>query len=125
MLTRPLLYVLPLAVLLLTLPLAAQTPAPTGGLAGNWHFMLNAQDGVHEIDASLKVAEGKVTGKWGPSDVAGSFTGGQFDLTFPFDYNQGSMSGSMHLKGKLDGDKLNGAWEFAGYNGDFAAARVK
>ena len=114
-----------LAVLFLALPLAAQTPAPAGDLAGHWHFALNAQDGVHEMDAAFKIEAGKVSGKWAESDVAGSFGDGQMDLSFPFNYADGGLSGAMHLKGKVAGDKITGTWEFAGYTGDFTAARVK
>jgi hypothetical protein len=113
------------AALLVALTLAAQTPAPADGLSGAWHFVLIAQDGPHEIDASLKVEAGQVTGKWGPSDVKGTFREGVVALSFPFNYAEGGLEGGMVLKGKLADGKLSGTWEFAGFDGAFTADRPK
>ena len=113
------------ALLCVCMPLVAQAPAQSGSLAGNWHFILIAGDGNHELDATFKVDGAAVTGIWAAAEVKGTFREGQFDLEFPFSYTEGNLNGSMHLKGKLADEKLTGTWEFAGYNGDFSAARPK
>ena len=107
----------------------AQTPVPTatqaGDISGAWHFVNMADDGPHEVEASLKLASGQVTGKWGTADVKGTFQDGQLDMEFPFAYAEGGLTGSMHLKGKMSEGKLSGTWEYAGYAGTFTATRPK
>ncbi len=103
------------------LPLAAQAPA--NDVSGAWHFVLVAGDGNHDVDAEFKVDNGKVTGKWGNADVKGTFQDGQLDLSFPFEYAEGGMTGTMHLTAKLSDGKLAGSWQYAGYDGAFTATR--
>jgi hypothetical protein len=109
----------------LAIPLAAQAPAASGDLAGAWHFVLVAPDGPHEVDATLKVEGEQVTGRWGASDVKGTFRNGEMALAFNFSYAEGGLDGGMVLKGKLADGKLSGVWSFAGYDGDFTATRPK
>ncbi len=103
------------------LPPAAQAQA--NDVSGAWHFVLVAGDGNHDIDAEFKVDSGKVTGKWGNADVKGTFQDGQLDLSFPFEYAEGGMTGTMHLVAKLSEGKLAGSWQYAGYDGSFTATR--
>ena len=48
--------------------------AQDAGINGKWHFVLATPGGDREMDADFTVdADGKVTGKFGPTDVAGTF----------------------------------------------------
>jgi hypothetical protein len=115
------------AAFLLAFLTPAQTPVqtapPAGDISGAWHFVNMADDGPHESDATFKFESGQVTGKWADADVKGTYQDGQLDLEFPFNYAQGGLAGSMHLKGKLAEGKLSGTWEYAGYTGTFTATR--
>lgn len=99
--------------------------AQDAGIAGKWHFVLSTPGGDREVDADLNVDnDGNVTGKWGPSDVAGTYKDGKLALKFPFTSEEVSTTADMSIDGKLnDAGSLAGDWAFSEYNGTFEAKR--
>ncbi len=108
---------------LLCLVLISPGAAAVADVSGKWRFVAETPNGNRELDADFQVDGEKVSGKFAKADVKGTFVDGQLDLSFPF--TSEDMSGTLKLKGKLDGENLAGTWEFEGYNGAFKAARVK
>jgi hypothetical protein len=106
-----------------------QEPAATAstGIIGKWHFVLETPGGDRESDADLAVdQDGKVTGKFGNSDVAGTYKEGKLDLDFPFTSDELGETAELKFSGKLDDtNALTGTWEFVSYNGTFKATRLK
>ncbi len=108
--------------LALTVPLAlGQKAAVT--LAGKWQFVLNTEGGDRTIDATFEQDGKNVTGKFGKSDVKGTFSDGELNLEFPVDSEEAGP-GTMKLTGELAGDALTGKWDFQEYNGTFKATRT-
>jgi len=99
--------------------------AQLSGIEGKWHFVLDTPGGDREMDATFAVdASGKVTGKFGETDVAGTFKDGQMALDFPLTSAESGETAAMKLTGKLDDTAaLVGTWEFSSYNGTFKASR--
>ena len=91
-------------------------------VSGSWHFVFQTPGGEREMDASLKVDGGQVTGKFADADVKGTYKEGAMELAFPFNSSEGGP-GTMSIKGSLASGALSGAWEFAGYSGTFTAKR--
>jgi hypothetical protein len=108
---------------------AQTTPAPApaakpADINGGWHFVLDTPGGDRPTDATLQVdADGKVTGKYGKADVAGTYTDGKMELAFPIDTDEAG-SGTLKLSGTASGDGLSGDWTFTQYNGTFKATRA-
>lgn len=106
----------------------AQTPsAPDLGVAGKWIFVMDTGGGDREVNAEFTVAaDGTVTGKYGTSDVAGTYKDGKLDLNFQMTSEEAGQTAALKLVGKLDGTAaLVGTWEFSEYNGTFKATRPK
>jgi hypothetical protein len=99
---------------------AAQAPE---GVAGKWHFVLETEGGPREADAEFAVADGKVTGKWAGTDVAGTWADGTLDLSFKFNSPEAG-EGTLKIKGKIEGEALKGNWVFEIYSGLFTAKRM-
>jgi hypothetical protein len=97
------------------------------GITGKWHFVLDTPGGDREMDAEFSVdTDGKVTGKFDKSTVAGTFKDGQMDLSFEMTSEESGETAALKLVGKLDGTgTLIGTWEFSSYNGTFKAAHPK
>ena len=77
--------------------------AQDSGINGKWHFVLETPGGDREVDADLAVdSDGNVTGKWGPSDVAGTYKDGKLALDFQFTSEEVGATASMKIDGKLD-----------------------
>jgi hypothetical protein len=97
------------------------------GIEGKWHFVLDTPGGDREMEATFTVdASGKVTGKFGETDIAGTFKDGQVALDFPLTSEESGETAAMKLTGKLDDTgALVGAWEFSSYSGTFKANRPK
>jgi hypothetical protein len=97
------------------------------GIVGKWHFVLETPGGDREADADLAVdQDGKVTGTFGTSDVAGTYKEGQLDLNFPFTSDEVGETAPLKFNGKLDDTSaLTGTWEFISYSGTFKATRPK
>lgn len=91
-------------------------------VAGKWHFVLDTEGGPREADAELAVADGKVTGKWAGTDVAGTYADGKLDLAFKFSSPEAG-DGTLKISGKLESDALKGNWAFEQYSGTFVAKR--
>jgi len=99
--------------------------AQDAGVNGKWHFVLSTPGGDRDVDVDLSVdADGKVTGKFGTTDVAGTYKEGQLDLNFPFTSDEAGVTADMKITGKLDeAAAINGSWDFSAYNGTFKATR--
>ena len=105
---------------------AQDTSSTSGdGINGKWHFVLETPGGERDVDADFTVdSDGNVTGKWGPSDVAGTWKDGKLDLSFDFTSDEVGVTAPMKLSGKLDETAaLAGDWAFSEYNGTFKAMR--
>ena len=103
----------------------AVTQAQDTGINGKWHFVLETPGGDREVDADFTVdADGNVTGKWGNSDVAGTYKEGKLALDFQFTSEEVGATASMKIDGKLDDTAaLAGDWAFSEYNGTYKATR--
>jgi hypothetical protein len=95
------------------------------GISGKWHFVLATPGGDREVDADFTVdADGTVTGKWGSSDVAGTYKDGKLALDFQFTSEEVGATAAMKIDGKLDETAaLTGDWAFTEYNGTYKAMR--
>ena len=107
-------------------PVAA-VPVANSTIVGKWHFVLDTPGGDREADADLSVdQDGKVTGKFGDSDVAGTYKDGKFDLDFAFTSDELGQTAELKFSGKLDdASELTGTWEYISYSGTFKATRPK
>jgi hypothetical protein len=105
----------------------AAVPAASTTIVGKWHFVMDTPGGDREADADLSVdQDGKVTGKFGTSDVVGTYKDGKLDLDFPFTSEELGQTAELKFAGKLDdASELTGTWEFISYSGTFKAARPK
>jgi hypothetical protein len=99
--------------------------AQDAGISGKWHFVLATPGGDRDVDADFSVDnDGNVTGKWGNSDVVGTYKEGKMALTFQFTSEEAGTTADMKLDGKLDdAGALAGDWTFSEYNGTFQATR--
>jgi hypothetical protein len=116
------------AVAMVCLLVGRQTGmAQDAGINGKWHFVLTTPGGDREMDADFTVdADGKVTGKFGSSDVAGTFKDGQLDLNFEMTSEEAGVTAQMKISSKVEaGSPLSGNWEFSSYSGTFTADRPK
>lgn len=106
---------------------APTASAPVTGINGKWHFVMDTPGGDREIEAEFTVAaDGTVTGKYGTTDVAGTFKDGKLDLNFQMTSEESGTTAPLKLVGKLDETAtLLGTWEFSEYNGTFKASRPK
>lgn len=109
-------------------PPAAATPTATtqdAGINGSWHFVLDTPGGEREVEVTFTVdSDGKVTGKFGDADVAGTYKDGQLDLNFSFTSEEAGETAPMKIGGKLDEtSSLAGNWEFSSYSGTYKATR--
>jgi hypothetical protein len=105
--------------------MAQANDAHASGISGKWHFVFQTEGGERESTATFQQDGEKVTGKWGKADVQGTFADSKLDLAFPYTSEEGGMTGTLKIQGKLDGEKLVGNWEFEEYNGSFEAARAQ
>ncbi|MGB6686798.1 MAG: hypothetical protein WBE76_03050 [Terracidiphilus sp.] len=101
--------------------------AKDAGLDGKWHFILDTPGGDREMDADFAVdGDGKVTGKFGSTDVAGTYKNGELNLDFEMTSEESGETSHLKLVGKLDETAaLSGTWEFSEYSGTFKANRPK
>ncbi|HLY43415.1 MAG TPA: hypothetical protein VKR52_19540 [Terracidiphilus sp.] len=105
----------------------AATTQSAGALDGKWHFVLDTPGGDREMDAEFAVdADGKVTGKFNDTAVAGTYKDGQMNLEFTMTSEESGETAPLKLTGKLgDDNALSGDWAFSSYNGTFKASRPK
>jgi hypothetical protein len=101
--------------------------ADDAGINGKWHFVMDTPGGDREMEAMFAVdADGKVTGKYDKTDVAGTFKDGNMDLSFEMTSEESGETAPLKLVGKIDGTgALTGTWEFSSYSGTFKAMRPK
>lgn len=106
---------------------AAQDTAKDAGIAGKWHFVMDTPGGDREMDAEFAVdKDGNVTGKYGATDVAGTYKDGKMDLNFSMTSEESGETAPLKLEGKLDDtNALTGTWAFSSYDGTFKATRPK
>jgi hypothetical protein len=92
-------------------------------ITGKWHFVLDTQGGDRDMDAEFTVdADGKVTGTFANTPVAGTWKDGKMDLNFELTSEEAGETAPLKLNGKLDDTgTLTGNWEFAEYSGTFKA----
>ena len=102
--------------------LLVATLAAADDVSGSWRFVFQTDGGERAADASLKVDGGQVTGKFADADVKGTYKDGAIELAFPFN-SPDAGPGTLSIKGSLVSGALSGAWEFAGYSGNFIAKR--
>jgi hypothetical protein len=105
-----------------------QTPVPEHSpIDGKWHFVLDTPGGDRELEAEFAVdADGKVTGQFGQTPVAGTFKDGQLALAFSFTAEETGETAEMKINGKVDDTAaLVGDWAFSAYNGAYKATRPK
>jgi hypothetical protein len=106
---------------------AQASAASASGINGKWHFVLDTPGGDRESDADFTAdADGKVTGTWGKSSVAGTFHDGKLSLAFQMTADETGETAEMKIMGTLD-DKgiLTGNWQFSAYDGAFTASHPK
>lgn len=115
------------AAMVCFLPGQQTTAAPAAGIDGKWHFVLDTPGGDREMEAQFAVdPDGKVTGKFGDTAVAGTFKDGHMDLLFTMTSEESGETAPMKITGKVDDQNaLTGDWEFSAYNGTFKAIRPK
>lgn len=112
------------SVLLVPFSAAKTADTPTT-VAGKWHFVLDTEGGDRMVDPVFQQDSDQVTGKWGDSDVKGTFTEGKLlDLAFPINSEEAGP-GTLKIKGELAADAISGNWSFNEYSGTFKATRVK
>jgi hypothetical protein len=101
--------------------------AQDAGINGKWHFVMDTPGGDRIIDAEFTVAaDGKVTGKWGTTDVAGTYKDGKMDLEFMTTSEESGQTAPLKLVGKLDSTgALIGTWQFTEWGGAFKGTRPK
>jgi hypothetical protein len=108
--------------------LGGQTATPQhSAIDGKWHFVLDTPGGDREMDADFTAdADGKVTGKFGKTDVAGTFKDGHLALEFSMTSEESGETAAMKIDGKLDDSAaLAGTWAFSSYDGTFKASHPK
>jgi hypothetical protein len=105
----------------------ASVSAAATGLDGKWHFVMDTPGGDREMDAEFAVdPDGKVTGNYNKTPVAGTFKDGKMDLSFEMTSEESGETAPLKLVGKVDdAGTLTGTWEFSSYGGTFKAARPK
>ena len=101
--------------------------AQDAGINGKWHFVMDTPGGDREVDAEFAVAaDGSVAGKWGKTDVAGTYKDGKLDLSFQTTSEESGQTAPLKVVGKLDeAGALAGTWEFSAYSGTFKATHPK
>lgn len=101
--------------------------AQDAGINGKWHFVMDTPGGDREMEAEFAVdADGKVTGKYDKTAVAGTFKDGKMDLSFEMTSEESGETAPLKLVGKIDDTgALVGTWEFSSYSGTFKATHPK
>jgi hypothetical protein len=116
-------------IALFTLALAAalfsyRAVSASDPITGKWTFVFETGDGQKEVTAELKLDGDKVGGKFaGKADVKGIFKDQKIDLAFPYEYEEGNITDTLKITGKLEKDALAGDWTFSQYSGTYTARR--
>jgi len=106
---------------------AQASATSASSINGKWHFVLDTPGGDRENDADFTAdADGKVTGTWGKSVVAGTFHDGKLSLAFQMTPEETGETAEMKIMGTLDEKGvLSGNWQFSAYDGTFTASHPK
>ena len=96
-------------------------------LDGKWHFVFDTQGGDREFEAEFFVdADGKVTGIWDKTPVAGTYNDGHMQLAFETTSQEANETAQLQLDGKIDDSStITGSWVFSSYDGTFKATHPK
>lgn len=105
--------------------LMARPPSTNDDISGKWHFVYQTEAGERDNNAEFKLNGDQVTGKYGGSDVKGTYKDGELDLAFPFNSDEAGMTATLTMKGKLKDGKITGTWQFSDYDGTFVATRAE
>jgi hypothetical protein len=113
-----------LAALAWPAPASAQgsQPVTLGSFAGVWEGSAQTPNGDVSLRATFKVEDGKLAGaiesSMGPIPIVNSaFADGKLTLSFDL------QGGAGTLGCVLNGDRIEGVWEFGGNSGPFSLAR--
>ncbi|MCW5982805.1 MAG: hypothetical protein KIT09_32245 [Bryobacteraceae bacterium] len=114
----------------LLLLLAFALTAPAAGLDGKWAFTFQTEDGDREATIALQVNGEEVTGKvsdleGSEIDVKGTFKGNAVRLEFPYYSDEAGVKAEVKIEGKLNGDSIQGDWQFESHSGEFSAKRMR
>ncbi len=105
-------------------PVAGTPAVSAAGISGEWLFALSTPGGDRSAIAILRLDGSSVTGKFGDAQVKGAYNAGQLDLAFPFTSPEAG-TGTLIIKGKLEGGNIKGTWQFGDHTGPFTASRNK
>jgi hypothetical protein len=96
-------------------------------LDGKWHFVFDTQGGDREFEAEFFVdPDGKVTGTWDKTPVAGTYKDGHMQLAFETTSQEANETAQLQLDGKIDDTStITGSWVFSSYDGTFKATHPK
>jgi hypothetical protein len=96
-------------------------------LEGKWHFVFDTQGGDREFEAEFFVdPDGKVTGTWDKTPVAGTYKDGHMQLAFETTSQEANETAQLQLDGKIDDSStITGSWVFSSYDGAFKATHPK
>ena len=101
---------------------APKSKAQEPNISGKWHFVFQTEDGERVFDPVFQQDGDKVSGKWGNSDVHGTFADGKLNLEFEFNSDEVGP-GTLKVNGELADGALAGDWQFQTYSGKFKATR--
>jgi hypothetical protein len=101
--------------------------AYAAGIDGAWDVKYEIPDDTLQTTVRYKTNGSAlfIVTEDGEQEV-GTIKDGTFAYKIPKYYSeQAGYSADLMIKGKLDGDKISGTWEWDTYNGSFAGSRVK
>lgn len=91
---------------------------------GKWDLVLSTEVGDKAAQLSLKVDGETVTGSAGDQAVTGTFRDGSLVLKLAdFFSPDAGFRADLGIQGKIDGDTLQGSWNFAEYSGTLRGNR--
>ena len=104
-------------ILMLSVAMAAD-------ISGTWNIALDTPVGERGGEFTLQVKAGKVTGKFGETDVTGTYAGGKLSISGPFYSEDAGYKADLKIEATVDGDKMTGQWEWDVYAGPLTGART-
>jgi hypothetical protein len=113
------LVVLGFAVVIWMLPTASAFD-----LAGKWEFVFETDQGIRRAPVTLELNGEQVAGKFGETDVKGTFSGGKLELKFPFYSTEAGFEADLSLHGAAEGEALKGEWTFSDNEGTWTGNRT-
>jgi len=92
-------------------------------ISGDWVFVLDTPDGERRSSVQIQLDGENVRGKWDSADLKGTFVNGKLDLSFTVTSNEGGMTATLKIKGKMENGALKGDWTYGEYGGTYTAKR--